>query len=126
MDKNWTIKVQLMCCIWGMNSNLIQRSLTAANPDNLFISQTHFSALHPSHFEDMVVISAQKCYISYVSLGILVTCSTSYLWKSSNCMHLFHLCFICLTLPFMCRKIQARTKNQPKSKSQLAISEFHA
>jgi hypothetical protein len=53
-DKTCAIKGQLMCCIWGMNSNLIQWSLTAANPSDLFRSQTHFSTLHPSHFEDMV------------------------------------------------------------------------
>jgi len=37
------------------------------------------------------LISAQKCYFSYVSLCILVTCSISYLWKSSIFLHLCHL-----------------------------------
>jgi len=56
----------------------------------------------------------KKWYISCVSLGTLVTCFTSYLWKSFNFMQICHLCFMCFTLPFLCRKIQVRTKYHPK------------
>jgi len=56
------------------------------------------------------LISAQKLHILCVNLGILVTCSASYLRKSYQVVFFYHLSFTCLTQLFLCRKMQARMK----------------
>jgi len=64
------------------------------------------------------LISAQKSYNSCVKLGILVTCSASYLRKSCQLLYFYHLCFTCLIPPLVCRKWQTRNKkeaHEPKS-----------